>query len=171
MTIMPKVISSIVPQKEFRPRTVRSSSLFISMSAIEAMTDHADEGYLDNKEIMGLMMGRSYSDDIGEYVLVTDIATSGLDSDEVSVRFNHDSLEDLFESIDTSDGKNIVGWYHSHPGFGCYLSSTDMKTHEGIFGEELGFAVVIDPSDSTLKAFTFCNGEVKEVSMIIMESE
>ena len=24
----------------------------------------------------------------------------------------------------------VVGWYHSHPGFGCWLSSVDMNTQQ-----------------------------------------
>lgn len=24
--------------------------------------------------------------------------------------------------------ENVVGWYHSHPGFGCWLSSVDVNT-------------------------------------------
>jgi 26S proteasome regulatory subunit N11 len=24
----------------------------------------------------------------------------------------------------------VVGWYHSHPGFGCWLSSVDMHTQQ-----------------------------------------
>ncbi len=23
----------------------------------------------------------------------------------------------------------VVGWYHSHPGFGCWLSGVDINTH------------------------------------------
>ena len=24
----------------------------------------------------------------------------------------------------------VVGWYHSHPGFGCWLSSVDINTQQ-----------------------------------------
>jgi len=24
----------------------------------------------------------------------------------------------------------VVGWYHSHPGFGCWLSSVDVNTQQ-----------------------------------------
>ena len=24
----------------------------------------------------------------------------------------------------------VVGWYHSHPGFGCWLSGVDMNTQQ-----------------------------------------
>jgi len=40
----------------------------------------------------------------------------------------------------------MVGWYHSHPGFGCWLSGTDIATQSTI--EKLdsrNIAVVVDP--------------------------
>ena len=43
----------------------------------------------------------------------------------------------------------VVGWYHSHPGFGCWLSSVDMNTHQSF--ETLSpraVAVVVDPIQS-----------------------
>ena len=30
----------------------------------------------------------------------------------------------------TDRPENVVGWYHSHPGFGCWLSSVDLHTHQ-----------------------------------------
>lgn len=43
----------------------------------------------------------------------------------------------------------VVGWYHSHPGFGCWLSGVDMATQTSF--EQLNpraVAVVIDPVQS-----------------------
>jgi 26S proteasome regulatory subunit N11 len=43
----------------------------------------------------------------------------------------------------------VVGWYHSHPGFGCWLSSVDINTQQAF--ERLharAVAVVIDPIQS-----------------------
>jgi len=43
----------------------------------------------------------------------------------------------------------VVGWYHSHPGFGCWLSSVDISTQqlfERLDGRSV--AVVIDPIQS-----------------------
>jgi 26S proteasome regulatory subunit N11 len=42
-----------------------------------------------------------------------------------------------------------VGWYHSHPGFGCWLSSVDINTQQSF--EQLhprAVAVVVDPIQS-----------------------
>lgn len=43
----------------------------------------------------------------------------------------------------------VVGWYHSHPGFGCWLSSVDINTQQSF--EQLqprAVAVVVDPIQS-----------------------
>lgn len=43
----------------------------------------------------------------------------------------------------------VVGWYHSHPGFGCWLSATDVNTQQSF--EQLNsrsVAVVVDPIQS-----------------------
>jgi 26S proteasome regulatory subunit N11 len=43
----------------------------------------------------------------------------------------------------------VVGWYHSHPGFGCWLSGTDCGTQKSF--EQLhkrAVAVVVDPIQS-----------------------
>ena len=43
--------------------------------------------------------------------------------------------------------ENVVGWYHSHPGYGCWLSGIDVSTQmlNQQFQEPF-LAVVIDPT-------------------------
>lgn len=42
--------------------------------------------------------------------------------------------------------ENLIGWYHSHPGFGCWLSMTDITTQKSYEGlEPRAVALVIDP--------------------------
>ncbi|MCL2295936.1 MAG: hypothetical protein FWC29_02500 [Methanomassiliicoccaceae archaeon] len=165
---MPKIISADTPEIEFRARPVKGVSFYISENVIDSITDHADRGYTENKEVMGLLIGHVLKDDEGIYVKAEDTATSGLDADEASVRFNKDGIECLFESMDKCSGGSVVGWYHSHLGIGCYLSDVDIRTHLGVFGDEAGFAVVIDPSDSTLAAFSCGRDGPQKARMIIM---
>jgi len=166
---MPKVISSDAENRKYWKRPVKDVSLYVSEKAMISMTEHADQGFETNKEVMGLMMGDVYIDDWGEYVLVRDVATSVLDASAISVRFNREHLEQLFESIDMCEGEYVVGWYHSHLGIGCYLSDVDIKTHEGIFGMDTGFAIVIDPAELTIVPFRCSRGIPEKVNMIIME--
>lgn len=45
--------------------------------------------------------------------------------------------------------EKVVGWYHSHPGFGCWLSMADVRTAEGYEKiTERSVSVVVDPIQS-----------------------
>lgn len=56
----------------------------------------------------------------------------------------------MFEMLKVVGRQQIcVGWYHSHPGFGCWLSMVDVTTQKSF--EQLSgrcVAVVIDPVQS-----------------------
>merc|ERR1719230_2013497 len=42
--------------------------------------------------------------------------------------------------------ENVLGWYHSHPGYGCWLSGTDVSTQMlNQQYQEPWLAIVIDP--------------------------
>eukprot|EP00692_Jakoba_bahamiensis_P003910 EC687734.1.p1 GENE.EC687734.1~~EC687734.1.p1 ORF type:complete len:216 (+),score=117.91 EC687734.1:52-699(+) len=56
-------------------------------------------------------------------------------------------MMDMLKQVGRSE--IVVGWYHSHPGFGCWLSSVDLSTQESF--EQLNpraVAVVVDPIQS-----------------------
>jgi proteasome lid subunit RPN8/RPN11 len=43
----------------------------------------------------------------------------------------------------------VVGWYHSHPGFGCWLSGVDINTQQSFEAlNQRAVSVVIDPVQS-----------------------
>ncbi|MFX0021174.1 MAG: Mov34/MPN/PAD-1 family protein [Candidatus Hermodarchaeota archaeon] len=55
----------------------------------------------------------------------------------------------------------IVGWWHSHPNLGCFLSSTDLLTQKYFFPNEYQVALVIDPVRNEFEFFTIDNNEKK----------
>ena len=78
-------------------------------------------------EVMGLMLGES----IDEYTIkVVDVFAMPQSGNLVSVEsvdpvYQKDMLDMLKQ---TQRNENVVGWYHSHPSFSCWLSSVDMST-------------------------------------------
>lgn len=40
----------------------------------------------------------------------------------------------------------VVGWYHSHPGLGVFMSGTDRATQAAFYGQDWQVAVVCDPA-------------------------
>ena len=48
----------------------------------------------------------------------------------------------------------VVGWYHSHPGFGCWLSGVDINTQQSFEAlSDRAVAVVVDPIQSVKGKF------------------
>lgn len=63
----------------------------------------------------------------------------------------------------------VVGWYHSHPGFGCWLSSVDVNTQQSFEAlNSRAVAVVVDPIQSVkgkvvIDAFRLINAQTQMV--------
>jgi len=167
----PTIISGEKMDKPFRKRSVPSAKLFIFEDEIDRMIGHAEYGMKENKEIMGLLIGRFFRDDGGEYAVIDKAITSPLVANDVNVKFDEYKLENLFDSLDpeTEKDKVVVGWYHSHLDCGCFMSETDIRTQNGLFGGECGFALVIDPVRGELKVFDSTLDDPKSVDMIVME--
>ena len=128
-------------------KTVRISAL-----ALLKMVMHARSG--GNLEVMGLMQG--YITASGEFI-VTDAFRLPVEGTETRVNASADADEYIINYLTQGrDGgnrpENAVGWYHSHPGYGCWLSGIDVSTQASQQMYQDPFcAVVIDP-DRTVSA-------------------
>jgi proteasome lid subunit RPN8/RPN11 len=137
--------------------------LFISKLAEEKMRNHSIAHAAERREVMGLMLGGFYRNEGNVYSIVRDVVTTDLEASSVRVRFNRGGFEQLFESLDGCGFDYIiVGWYHSHPGHGCFLSSTDIDTQKSLFSGRQHTALVLDPIAEEIRAFYLENGEVLE---------
>jgi len=56
-----------------------------------------------------------------------------------------------------------VGWYHSHPGFGVFLSEHDMFIQENFFSSPQQVAWVFDPHTDEEGCFGWVNGKVEKL--------
>ena len=94
-------------------------------------------------ERIGLLIGSLLDDGLW----VNDIVVGGDNDSETSCVLSAEKLAKVADDIVRGrlDGR-IVGWYHSHPGYGIFMSETDLATH----GKLLQFspfviALVVDP--------------------------
>jgi len=128
--------------------------LYLSKTAVEKMVNHAKRFGRMRKEAMGFMLGDVCESDGRRFVMVRDIATGALLSSADRVRFDNESYHELFSELDASGFDYvIVGWYHSHPGYGCFMSSIDVNTQSASFREGHLSAIVIDPLLKEIAAF------------------
>jgi proteasome lid subunit RPN8/RPN11 len=149
-------------QAEYHGRAKKGYELYISKVAEEKIRNHALQHVNERKEVMGLLLGGIYSHEGAEYALVRDVATTDLDATDVSVRFDHDAFEKLFASLEEVGFRYIiVGWYHSHPSYHCFMSGTDVQTQRSMFGQRAHSAVVIDPVSKEIEAFFLDEGKIR----------
>lgn len=99
-------------------------------------------------EVMGLMLGEFVDDYTVRVVDVFAMPQSGtgVSVEAVDPVFQTKMLDMLKQ---TGRPETVVGWYHSHPGFGCWLSSVDCNTQQAFEAlNKRAVAVVIDPIQS-----------------------
>ncbi|OQS55086.1 RPN11 [Ecytonucleospora hepatopenaei] len=123
-----------------------SETIHISSLALLKMMKHGRAGI--PLEVMGLMLGEF----VDEYnVKVIDVFSMPQSGTSVTI----EAVDPVFQTkmLDvlraTGRTETVVGWYHSHPGFGCWLSSTDVSTQSAF--ETIckrAVAVVVDPIQS-----------------------
>lgn len=98
----------------------------ISATALVKMVMHTKSG--GDLEVMGMLQGKVKGDTF--YVL--DAIPLPVEGTETRVNASADSQEYMIDHIECSHQVNrpefIVGWYHSHPGYGCWLSGIDVNS-------------------------------------------
>ena len=65
--------------------------------------------------------------------------------DKAEIGFDKDTY-DLFTEIGKKYSSDLIGYYHSHPSWGLYLSESDLHNLQYFQGEKFpyGFAIVFD---------------------------
>jgi len=123
-----------------------AETVHISSLALLKMLKHGRAGV--PMEVMGLMLGEFVDDYTVRVIDVFAMPQSGtgVSVEAVDPVFQQNMLDMLKQ---TNRPEMVVGWYHSHPGFGCWLSGVDVNTQQSF--EQLhkrAVAVVVDPIQS-----------------------
>jgi len=116
----------------------------ISALALLKMVMHARSG--GNLEIMGLLLGKVDAN----VMVVMDSFALPVEGTETRVNAQAQGYEYMTAYIESAKQvgrlENAIGWYHSHPGYGCWLSGIDVSTQMLNQSFQDPFvAIVIDP--------------------------
>jgi proteasome lid subunit RPN8/RPN11 len=133
--------------------------VLLAESALEAMNQHAAEE--SDHEIGGVMVG-TVLEGVRPVVLVEHIIRgTHMSHLRSSVTFTHESWAEINREMDEKYAdKRMVGWYHSHPGFGIFLSGHDLFIHRNFFTMPWQIAFVTDPRSRAFGCFTWNNGDL-----------
>lgn len=120
---------------------------------------------------MGLMLGTFVDEYTTKVVDVFAMPQSGtgVSVEAVDPVFQTRMLE-MLKMTDREE--NVVGWYHSHPGFGCWLSSVDINTQQSFEQlEKRNVAVVVDPIQSVKGRVEIDAFRLIDTTKILMKQE
>lgn len=128
----------------------------ISALSLLKMVMHARSG--GTLEVMGLLLGKVEDNTM----IVMDAFALPVEGTETRVNAQSQAYEYMSAYIDSAKEvgrlENAIGWYHSHPGYGCWLSGIDVSTQmlNQNFQEPF-VAIVVDPV-RTVSAGKVCLG-------------
>lgn len=83
------------------------------------------------------------------------------------VTFTQDTWEHIYKIKDKEyPDHKIVGWYHSHPGFGVFLSEHDLFIQQNFFSNPQQVAWVYDPHTDEEGCFGWVGDNIEKLSAI-----
>lgn len=134
--------------------------IFLTQDAYRAINDHAESDL--SREVGGMLLGQIRQTLRGQpYVIVEmPLAADHVDHGPAHLTFTSDTLTALLnQQEDDHPDKQIVGWFHTHPGLSVFLSSYDTFLHQNFFPQAWHVALVIDPRASHAGWFRYKNGD------------
>jgi proteasome lid subunit RPN8/RPN11 len=141
----------------------RALEVEVSSETLRRIRRHA-RGSM-KEEVCGVLVGSETANGVR---VQASIAGEGAGQGSAHVTFTHETWEHIYKIKDEKyPDEKIVGWYHSHPGFGIFLSEHDTFVHENFFSGLKQIAWVYDPHSDEEGCFGWANGKVERLDRIV----
>lgn len=146
-----------------RPKTgTGQPALQIDGEVIRQVRQHARSS--NKTEICGVLIGQDRNS-----LIEVQACIAGMNAEEAGahVTFTQDTWEHIYKVKDKEYPEHrIVGWYHSHPGFGVFLSDHDTFIHKNFFSSPGQVAWVFDPQSDEEGCFGWVGGRIERLGQI-----
>jgi proteasome lid subunit RPN8/RPN11 len=122
-------------------------------------------------EICGVLVGNVYHDPSGPWLYIQHaIEGNHATGRAAQVTFTAETWEHIQSIMDRDHpDQRIVGWYHTHPGFGIFLSDMDVFIQENFFPEPWQVALVYDPKAREEGLFLWKAGKPEPTAFLVEE--
>jgi proteasome lid subunit RPN8/RPN11 len=151
--------------------TATGFRIFVDPAAQKDIDRHARED--TSVEICGVLVGVWKRDERGPFVNITNSIRGEAATNKLAeVTFTHETWAKINSRMDKEfTDKSIVGWYHTHPDFGIFLSDRDRFIHENFFSGPGQVAYVVDPVRKEDGMFHWVKGKPKRSPYFWVGSE
>lgn len=143
-------------------RVEENKNIYISQSVYKEI--HKFTKNKTTNESGGMLVG-TVVEEFGK----TNIVISGFveakfcEATPTTLKFTHETWEFVHKEIEKKHkGKKIVGWIHTHPDFGIFLSEYDKFIHQNFFSEAHQVAYVVDPIQNIEGFYFWINGNIEK---------
>ena len=139
--------------------------ILLDEAPLRAMQAHALSSL--DREVAGVMIGRQpEKQPDGRYIVhvIDSIIAKHTVMHGASVTYTPESwryMNDTLWERYPDESAVMVGWYHTHPGFGIFLSGMDLFIHQNFFTQIWQVAYVLDPRARTSGFFCWNRQKTK----------
>ena len=143
--------------------------IFVYETALEEILEYSEQDR--SHELGGFLIGGLHVDG-GEYVEVRHfVHAEAAHSRAASLTFTHQTWSRLRCEIEQRFPEEmVVGWQHTHPNLGVFLSAYDVFLHRNFFGEPWQIAMVVDPQRQEFGFFQWRRNEIVDCGILVVES-
>lgn len=118
------------------------------------------------KELGSIILG-DYTHELGKtHIVISNyIEAKYTDASASTLTFTHETWDYVHkEHQKRFSDKKIIGWQHTHPNYGIFLSNYDLFIQENFFNMPFQIAYVIDPIQNIRGFFQWKNGKVEKLN-------
>lgn len=145
----------------------------LSEPVLEQILDYSDNcldvetgGFLLGWRCMDPRFGREFLT-IQQFEPATS-TSGGIDS----LTFTHATWSNLHDAIESQfPDLEILGWHHTHPGFGIFLSRHDEFIHRNFFDSRWHVAMVVDPRRGELGFFQWLGDDLANTGFLLVPAD
>lgn len=126
--------------------TYEGIEIFMTQEAYRQINSHATSTL--DMEVGGMLVGQACYTPAGlPYIIIeAQLEARYVSQGPTYLTFTSNTLADALNRVDDLyRDRQIVGWYHTHPGLSVFLSSMDVWLHTNFFTQPWQVALVIDP--------------------------
>ncbi len=145
---------------EIEPDDVK---VYIKQDVYKALEKYASSN--TSKELGTILIG-DYCEQLGKtHVVISDyIEAKYTDASASTLTFTHETWDYVHKQHDMLyPNKKIIGWQHTHPNYGIFLSNYDLFIQDNFFNMPFQVAYVIDPIQNIRGFFQWKNGKTEKL--------
>ena len=135
--------------------------VFVNIDTWHSIQRHLNSS--TKNEVGGVLVGGCYLDQKTSYLeIMGSIPANNAVENISSITFTHKTWDYINDIIAKKYPYNkIVGWYHSHPNYGIFLSKDDLFIHNNYFKAKYQVALVADPINKKYGFFQWSDNQLK----------